>query len=452
MKHSEASRTGAHPAGDPAEAARAGKRRTGGGRIALTALVCVLAAIVFFMAGWIGHFLSLGPHARALLWAVDTAERYFYDGVDEDALYGDIFEAFALDPYSEYYTKEEYEAVLASNRGEENGLGLTFTSLEANGGVRIYRVAGNSPAEEAGLRAGMYLHAFGEGEDSLKPGTATELVAFMQGRDSVALSCGFSPDGSDAQVYCVSSAAYALSECLYRDSGCAVRYLAGRGIAENPVGGIEGLPETVAYLRLDAFYADAAAEVSALLDYMRQRGRRDLILDLRLNGGGAMSVLQAISAHLMRDAKGAYPVAAIARYKDGRETAFAALGNDFGKKFDEGARLYLLADARTASASECLIGAMISYGTLPYSHIFLEAGADGARTYGKGIMQSHYTDREGNVLKLTSAKIFWPNGRTIHGTGVREEDGAIAIEAPALPGRTDEMLAAVVARVSAETA
>lgn len=413
----------------------------------MAALCCLLSAFLFFIAGWFVHFLTLGKEARALLWAVETAERNYYGGVEKSDLYADFFDDFALDPYSEYYTKEEYEAVLARDRGEEEGFGLTLIS--SSDGIRFYRVAGNSPAEKAGLRAGMYLYAYGEDEAHLEAGSQEDFLAFAKGKPSLTLSCGFSKDGSDGAAYTVKREAYALSECLYRDGERALRYVGG-ALEPFPEGGISGLPEDAAYLRLDAFHAQAAAETEALLGYFRAQGKRDLILDLRGNGGGQMSVLQDIAAFFMREAEDKRPVAAVARYRDGKETEFRATGNCFSDYFSSDSEIYVLADANTASASECLLGVLVSYKTLPYSHIFLQKTEGEGRTYGKGIMQTHYTDPAGNVLKLTSAGIFWPNGTSIHGTGVREGDGAIGISAPALPSAEDEMLARVLQAISAE--
>ena len=108
-------------------------------------------------------------------------------------------------------------------------------------------------------------------------------------------------------------------------------------------------------------------------------------------------------------------------------------------------KVYVLANCNTASASEALIGAMVCYGALDYKNIFLsqysdayinwltESGAEvkTARSYGKGIMQSSFTNFvTGEVLKLTTAKIYWPDEATcIHDTGVTVKGGCTAVPA-----------------------
>ena len=84
-----------------------------------------------------------------------------------------------------------------------------------------------------------------------------------------------------------------------------------------------------------------------------------------------------------------------------------------------------MANENTASASECLIGAMLYYGKcfdvnkLIVVNNSLEDGI--ASTYGKGIMQTTYSNLfTGEAIKLTTAYIFQPDKTTsIHGVGIK---------------------------------
>ncbi len=415
-----------------------------GTRRAIVAVAAIIVALLFFSLGWLGHWLSMGRNARSLLWAVRTAEKEYYREVDGDALYGEFFSALALDPYSEYYTREEYAAVYASNAGEGEDNGIVLSPYENGGGLRVYRAAGNSSAERAGICRGMYIYRFGESGETLTAGDAAAYGAFVRSHARVVLECGFSEDGSDAALYTVESGKYVTSYCEYRDAEGACRFVNGK--AEDRGAGTPALG-SLAYIRIDEFYGRAAEEFALCLGRMRERGKTGLVLDLRCNGGGYLSVFCDIAAYLMKDAKGNRPVAATAKYRSGKEETYRASGNFYGDYFGGDMQVYLLADERTASASECLIGALVSSGTLPYGNIYLRKGTE-ARTYGKGIMQSHFTDAAGNVLKLTVAEIFWPDGTSIHGKGVREEDGAVGIAAPLLPGSEDVLLEHVLEMLS----
>ena len=148
----------------------------------------------------------------------------------------------------------------------------------------------------------------------------------------------------------------------------------------------------------------------------------------------------------MRNAEGKRPSVAVARYKDGSEEVYYAYKNDFSDYFSADSEVYLLADEYTASASECLIGVLVDYGTLSYDHIYLREAEDGsASTYGKGIMQTSFVAANGAAMKLTVAGIYWPvSDTTIHGVGVTKADGAVAVEAPLIWGEEDAMLDAVI--------
>ena len=94
--------------------------------------------------------------------------------------------------------------------------------------------------------------------------------------------------------------------------------------------------------------------------------------------------------------------------------------------------IYVSANKNTASASEALIGAMISYGAIGYENVFItdtDAESDApVTTYGKGIMQTtYYNPMLDEAVKLTTAQIYWPNGVCIHEKGISTADGARAV-------------------------
>ena len=106
---------------------------------------------------------------------------------------------------------------------------------------------------------------------------------------------------------------------------------------------------------------------------------------------------------------------AYSKYKDGTIEEYRTTENRY-----KDMEVVVLANKNTASASECLIGAMLSSGSLKEENIVCEKKEDGtATTYGKGIMQRLYVSEEFNAgIQLTVGHIFWPDGSSIHKKGI----------------------------------
>jgi C-terminal processing protease CtpA/Prc len=132
-----------------------------------------------------------------------------------------------------------------------------------------------------------------------------------------------------------------------------------------------------------------------------------------------MDILQSIAAHLVYK-EDTDLIAAVAKYKDGSQIAYKITSSYYNNyNFED---IAVLANGYTASASECLIGAMLDYGTLKPENLIVSVyeGNDG-HTYGKGIMQTTFTNLyDASALKLTTARIYWPlTDNCIHGVGIR---------------------------------
>jgi carboxyl-terminal processing protease len=176
------------------------------------------------------------------------------------------------------------------------------------------------------------------------------------------------------------------------------------------------LPNDTALISLSEFEGEVASQLTATLSYMEQKGRTKLILDLRDNGGGFMSTLCKVAEQLIYNGGNKTLIA----YASGKadSDSFYIKSNKNNSFITE---IALLANEGTASASECLIGAMAHYGErFSLDNLVVEKNDDGvAKTYGKGIMQTTYVFLDGSAIKLTTARIFWPDKTTcIHSKGI----------------------------------
>lgn len=391
----------------------------------LFALIFLLAGI---LAGWFIGVSSVDERARNLAWLLERAADNYYKEVDDETLYDRVFSALELDKFCSYYNVDEYDRVVSESEGSNEGYGVSV--IYDGNAVQIYRTVYNSPAERAGLEAGMYVYRFGPDSGHLTEATSSNFITDLSSMASVTLEAG--SKGGEKKLYTVSRAAYTAAYCEYSDSENFFRFRGEKTLALESVGeGLSVLDGKTAYIRLTQFQGNAAREFKACLDKMKERGRTDLVIDLRLDGGGYLSILCDIASHLLKNADGNSPLVATARYRRGNEEVFNAYGNDYSSYFTETSRIRVIADENTASASEALMGAMICYGTISKEDIYLRINdVDGlARTYGKGVMQSTYVAPDGRALRLTVAQIFWPDGETcIHDVGIRAE-GEHAVKA-----------------------
>lgn len=363
-----------------------------------------------------------------------------------------------LDIYSAYYTEEEYEKVYADNSGSKSGVGVSYSFTKGKG-IELHSVIGNSPAKKAGLKAGDVIVSASVSQD--------EEIIFSEHENTFADFIDARADGekfslnlSDGRQVTLAKSAYTASyACMYtKDKTFDIEYSGDNmSVSVDGEGGISKLPEGAAYIYLYQFYGGAYAETARLISEFNAENCTSLILDLRGNGGGYVELMCEIGG-LFTSRLGGSHVAMRAKYKSGKEEVSYCFdipqGNPlYGSTLPAGTPVYLLANDNTASASEALIGILVSYDILKYENIFLSKYGDlPARSYGKGIMQSVFTNFNGERLKLTIAGIYWPNGKTIHGVGLTESDGCAA--APSKDGIVnvgyDDELECVIRKIQAD--
>ena len=406
-------------------------------RVAMAA-AAIAIAVVFFIAGFLVSRLSRKREISSYEWAMKTVTENFYKDLPSDEALDRSLKGLArsLDPYSEYYTAEEYKQALASNSGKKSGVGVSFTYVgegvhpQGKSGILIETVVGGSPAYESGLRAGEFIEM---ASCTAETKTLTSADAFSQFIDARADGEQFTLY-SDRGQYTLAKSAYTASYCYMatNDRQWSFTYGANGRVISETKGGIDCLPDRVAYLRLDQFFGKAAIEMAELIEQFNAVSCRSLILDLRGNGGGYVDVMCDISGIFTGQLQNPNRIAMRAVFKDGHtETAAVTKKFSASQCLPKGTKVSVLADNGTASASEALIGVLIDNGVIDYGDIYVSDFDDAylkftgtedkdCRTYGKGIMQSTFLNpRTGEALKLTTAKIYWPKGEvSIHDTGL----------------------------------
>lgn len=306
---------------------------------------------------------------------MDYVEEGFYEDVDEEALLqgaaAGVLSATG-DPYTFYYSPEDYAELWEEDEGEYAGVGIQISASYLTGICTISRVFDNGPAKEAGVHKGDILYKV---EDLLVDAyNLQDAVDIMRGTPGTTVTVVFMRDGEE------------LTFELTR--------------ANINVNRIEAtmLTEDVGYIYLYEFAGDCATRFEEELDKLVAQGAKGLIIDLRDNPGGWVSDAESIG-DLFLD-KG---VLCYLEYKDGSREYYRTKDG----KVD--LALVILVNENSASSSEILTGALKDRA---------DATVVGVQSYGKGIVQSVIPLADGAGMQMTMAQYYTPNGNAVHKIGI----------------------------------
>ncbi len=305
-------------------------------------------------------------------------DSYFYFDKDiekqEEAIYDGIM-AGLDDPYSVYYTKEEYEQLLEEDSGEYVGVGAVVNQNEDKA-VFVVRPIPNSPAEEAGMMAG----------DQIVEVDGTKIVD--QDLMLVVDLIRGDKEGTTAHIK-----VYRESTKEYIDFEMVRRVVENYSVYHEMI-------DDIGYIEIQQFYENTPKEFKAAVEDVISKGAKGIIFDVRDNPGGLVTSVTDMCDYIMGDG-----VILTIEDKEGRTV------NEY--KSDEQQQvnipMVVIANGNSASAAEIFTGALKDCG---------KATVVGTQTFGKGIVQSVIPLSDGTAIKLTIAKYFTPSGNDIHEIGI----------------------------------
>lgn len=313
----------------------------------------------------------------------DVIEEYYYQDADIDVdamtegMYAGMVNSLG-DPYSVYYTEEEWNDLMQETEGVYYGIGA-YLMIDPNTGLgKISGVIDNTPAQESGLRADDLLY--------LVDGVSTvgmelsEIVSMVKGEEGTTVHLTIYREGE--------------SDYLEVD--------VERRKIESPTVKYEMLENDIGYIQITEFDEVTTDQFTEALAVIKGSGARGLILDLRGNPGGSLSVVVDIAREIL-------PKGLIVYTEDkyGQRDEYTCDG-----KRELELPLVVLVNGNSASASEILAGAIQDYkkGVLV-----------GTTTFGKGIVQRVLPLTDGTALKLTISSYYTPKGNNIHGVGIEPD-------------------------------
>lgn len=431
-------------------------------------IISVVIIIITFFAGFFIRDLTRVSAVSSYEWALKLIEENYvgeytqegYASLDLGKYTAEELSLKALvanlDRYSEYLTAAENTQTRNDNAGQKSGIGISYNFLD-NKGALLISVTGNSPAYHSGLRAGDLIVGGKVNGESTQFVQSNDIISFISAR-ATGEEFILSTETSD---YTVKRENFRASyTCMFTKNtewGFSTKNSDQLSLFSKASDEMDFLPQDTAYIRLDQFYGSVDSEFDILVNQFNANNLTSMIIDLRNNGGGFINSMQSIGGTFTSSKYKSF-VASTAKYKN-KEENFYCYKKSGAALVPADTKVYVLANSGTASASEALIGVLVSSGYLPYENIYLSeyskeyldwAGytseKDRApRTYGKGIMQTTFENFSTHeALKLTTAKIYWQNGKCIHGVGLREEDGCKTVPAEWIVTKGDKELKSAV--------
>ena len=286
-----------------------------------------------------------------------------------------------LDPHSTYLEPKAYEELEESTSGEFGGLGIEV-GME-DGFVKVIAPIDDTPAQRAGVMAGDLIIKLGD--EPVKGMSLQDAVGKMRGKPGTILTLTIMRDGESAPIE------LDVERAIIRVTSIKSRTLEpGYG-----------------YIRITQFQEETGKQfreaVSALLQE-NDDTLNGLVIDVRNNPGGILQAAVETSDAVLDEG--------LIVYTEGRIQSSRLRFNARAGDVTNGTPIIVLINGGSASASEILAGALQDHG---------RAVVMGTRSFGKGSVQTIIPLDETHAIKMTTARYFTPDGRSIQARGIRPD-------------------------------
>ena len=301
----------------------------------------------------------------------------YQDEKDESSLREGLYAGLLAglkDPYSTYYTAEQYKELNTSNEGSYVGIGAVLQK-EDGGGAKVVQLYEGGPGEQAGLKTGDVIKAV-DGTDVTEKETSDiasmvrdsdkDFVTLTIQREDEEKTQNIKVEIRDVEIQTVSH------EMLVGDTG---------------------------YIRISEFSEVTSDQYKKAFADLKDQGMKKLVVDLRDNPGGLLTAVCGVLRQILPEGLIVYT-----EDKNGKREEETCDG-----KNELTMPLAVLVNGNSASASEIFAGAVKDYGI---------GTIVGTTTYGKGVVQTIQPLTDGSAVKITIAKYFTPKGNDINKKGI----------------------------------
>lgn len=302
-----------------------------------------------------------------------------------------------LDPHSAYMDKDAYKDLQAGTQGEFGGLGIEVTMED--GLVKVVTPIEDSPAYKVGLKSGDLVMKLDD--KPVRGMTLNDAVKIMRGVPGTKIDLTILRKNTDKPL------TFTITRDIIKSQSVKNKYL----------------EQDYGYVRITQFQDHTGEDLAKALISLEKQNKKPLkglVLDLRNNPGGLLDAAVGVSAAFL-------PKDKLVVYTEGRiedskmnlranERDYARRGkSDYLKAVPDSYKktpMVVLVNAGSASASEIVAGALQDHK---------RATILGVTSFGKGSVQTILPMNNGSAIKLTTARYFTPNGRSIQAKGIEPD-------------------------------
>lgn len=352
--------------------------------------VGVAATLIVTGTGFAGYQKIMFPKGSALS-DTKTVQKLNYleslineeylEEKEEDSLREGLYAGLMSglnDPYSTYYTAEQYKELNTSNEGSYVGIGAVLQK-DKDGGAKIVQLYEGGSGEQAGLKKGDVLKAIDSEDVTEKETSDIASMIRESDKDSVTLTIQRNEETKEIKV--------------------EIRDVEIQTVSH------EMLDDETGYIRISEFSEVTSNQYKKAFEDLQDKGMKKLVVDLRDNPGGLLTAVCDVLRQILPEGLIVYT-----EDKNGKKEEEKCDG-----KSELAMPLAVLVNGGSASASEIFAGAVKDYGI---------GTIVGTTTYGKGVVQTIQPLSDGSAVKITIAKYFTPKGNDINKKGIAPDVGA----------------------------
>ena len=321
----------------------------------------------------------------------------YYTDIDKDKLLEAGIKGmieYLGDPYSTFMDNDATSEFNQEIEGNFTGMGVEIQK-QSDGGIKIVTIFEKSPAEKSGFKVGDFILKVGD-KDVTKMDVAS-VAKLIKGKADTKVNITIKRDGKEKTIE------------LTR---------ASVDIPSVSSKVIEKTGKKVGYIRIEVFAKNTAEQFEKHLNKIKEANVSGLVLDVRGNSGGYLSVVTEIASHFLKNDKIVYRLDT----KGITKKIYASGENKFDKE------VVLLIDGGSASASEILASALNENNN---------SNLVGTKSYGKGSVQKAYTLSNGSTIKYTIQTWLTAKGNSINKKGI-EPTKKVELSKDYIKDRTDE--------------